>query len=301
MKRPLVAAWCVLTAGGCTSERVTAPSSVPCSAALATQVALALGDYMTIDPASDSGCVAFAANPSTTDSVEYLVEAQSAGGAPGDTTSWQLRSAGFTGSIAAARLAVSPLPRRGAIPGSFDRFLRQLGRARRAPRTAAPVQALSAARVVAAVAPPAVGSLRTFTVCATLDCGSFRPVTARVRALGAHVAIYVDTLAPANGLDSADVETLARVFDSHVYSVDTSAFAAVSDVDSNGVVLMLMTPVVNSMVTRAECESGGYIAGFFFPPDLDPGGAAQYNDGEIFYTIVADPNGALAAPTARAT
>ncbi len=141
--------------------------------------------------------------------------------------------------------------------------------------------------------PPTVGSLRTFTVCANLDCTSYKPVSARAQSVGAHVAIYVDTAAPANGLTATDIDSLQRVFDTHVYAVDTTAFGSVSDIDSNGVVITLMTPVVNSLVTNAECQAGGFVAGFADPADLDPSTAAQHNQGEVFYTIVADPNGAL--------
>jgi len=55
-----------------------------------------------------------------------------------------------------------------------------------------------------------------------------------------------------------------------------------------------MTPVVNALVTKAECDSAGSIDGFFFPPDLDLSAPAfQTNRGEIFYSIVADPGGTL--------
>ena len=53
-----------------------------------------------------------------------------------------------------------------------------------------------------------MGTLRSFVVCAKLDCSQFKTVGARAQAVGAHVAIYVDTLAPAPGLDSADIDTL---------------------------------------------------------------------------------------------
>src|SRR2546422_8630156 len=39
----------------------------------------------------------------------------------------------------------------------------------------------------------------------------FKTIGARVRAVGAHVAIYVDTLAPPPGLDSAEIDTLRQV------------------------------------------------------------------------------------------
>jgi hypothetical protein len=112
-------------------------------------------------------------------------------------------------------------------------------------------------------------------------------------AVGAHVAIYVDTLAPTGGLSSSDIDTLQQTFDTHVYAVDTTAFGRESDIDSNSVVIALLTPAVNALVTKAQCDSSGYITGFFYPPDLDPIFSSQYNHGEIFYAIVPDPLGTL--------
>jgi len=85
------------------------------------------------------------------------------------------------------------------------------------------------------------------------------------------------------------------VFDTRLYPLDTTTFGHVSDIDANTVVIVLMTNQVNKLVTAADCNKpgGGYIAGFFFPGDLDPGFAASFNNGEIFYSIVADPSGTL--------
>ncbi len=47
-----------------------------------------------------------------------------------------------------------------------------------------------------------MNDLRTFKVCAKTDCSRFDDVVARVRALNGKVAIFVDSLAPAGGLDS---------------------------------------------------------------------------------------------------
>ena len=71
---------------------------------------------------------------------------------------------------------------------------------------------------------PVLGSLRSFKVCATLTCSSFATVAARVKAVGADIAVYVDTLAPAAGLDSADLDTLKQVFDARLYPLDSAAF-----------------------------------------------------------------------------
>src|SRR2546422_3693416 len=116
--------------------------------------------------------------------------------------------------------------------------------------------------------PPSPGSLRTFTVCAKLDCSSFKAVTAQARTVGAHIAIYVDTTAPKAGLDSADLDTLKQEFDSRLYPLDTATFGGVSDIDANSVVIVLMTGVVNKLVSKATCLSRGLIAGFFFSADL---------------------------------
>jgi len=54
-----------------------------------------------------------------------------------------------------------------------------------------------------------------------------------------------------------------------------------------------MTGVINKLVTRSQCTATGFIAGFFFSGDLDPAFASQFNHGEIFYSIVADPGSTL--------
>src|SRR5207249_6198395 len=82
-------------------------------------------------------------------------------------------------------------------------------------------------------------------------------------------------------------------FDTRRYEIDTTAFGRESDIDANGVVIVLMTNKVNQLVTAADCTSKGFVAGYFFGADIDPFYASQYNNGEIFYSIVADPNGTL--------
>jgi hypothetical protein len=183
----------------------------------------------------------------------------------------------------------------GTAAVAFDLFLRRLARTRdylRVPSTSAgSVASRSATPVVAG--PPVLGSLRSFKVCATRTCSSLQTVIARARIVGAHIAIYIDTLAPAAGLDSADLDTLKQDFDTRLYPLDTAAFGGVSDIDSNSVAIVLMTGAVNALVTRTECRTTGFIAGFFFGADLDPAFAAQYNHGEVFYSIVADPDSTL--------
>jgi hypothetical protein len=108
------------------------------------------------------------------------------------------------------------------------------------------------------------------------------------------VAIYVDTAAPAPpiGLDAAALDGLATQFDSRLHALDTAAFGPESDIDTNSVVLVLMTPVVNRLVSAERCQAG-FIAGFFLGADLDPAFVKdpRSNKGEVFYSFVADTAG----------
>ena len=293
-----IVTWALVALAACSSDRATGPGAATCSSALAFQVTLAIGAYASIDPASNAGCVVFPANASAVDSAEYLLVPQSAAGTFGRSSPFALRTATLTAAATPAAERLVPLSGDRAAAVQFDGLLRGLGRTRAGPARAAASRLLGVAAVRATAAPPALGSLRTFTVCANkLDCSvasHFKTVGARARAVGAHVAIYVDTLAPANGLDSADLDTLKQVFDTLLYPLDSAAFGPVSDIDANGVVIALMTPVVNALITKSACSTSGYIAGFFFPPDLDLSASPfQSNHGEVFYSIVADPTGTL--------
>src|SRR5204863_9462217 len=95
--------------------------------------------------------------------------------------------------------------------------------------------------------------------------------------------VYVDTLAPSPGLAGSDLDSLKGVFATRLYPLETLTFGHVSDIDSNTVVIVLMTNTVNKLVSKARCTSSGYIAGFFFPADVDLGILTNYKYGEILY------------------
>ena len=275
------------------SDNGTGPRSSPCAPGQGTPVTLGVGGYASVDPATGSGCAAFAANPSGTDTAEYLLVPQSAVGVSGQSSPFVLR-----GSTAALATVAGPISvRPGSAAAEFDARLRHMEQTRAYPTPPSPMGL--AARSAATAGPPTVGSLRSFKICATLTCSTFKTVAARAQTVGVHVAIYVDTLAPAAGLDSVDLDTLAQVFDGRLYPLDTATFGGVSDIDSNGVAIVLMTGVVNALVPGSHCGTTGFVAGFFFAGDIDPGFAAQYNNGEIFYSVVADPNGTLSCPHSR--
>ena len=269
-----------------------------------TPIALPVGGYAIVNPATDSGCVHFAANAGI-DTAEYVLVPQSAAGTFGLAASFQLQ--GVTTAAAAAAtapltLARGLMSRESPAAASFDALLRNIERTRAyGVSVPAPAPRAPGAVAPARVTPPSVGSRRTFKVCSNLTCSSFATVVARARGVSQHIAVYVDSLAPTPGLDSADVDTLMQVFDTLLYPLDTTAFGGVSDIDTNGVAIVLMTGVVNKLVTKTQCTTSGYIAGFFFPGDLDPVFASQFNHGEIFYSIVADAAGTLSCAHSAAS
>ncbi len=281
-------------AGACSSDGASGPPRLAtCNSAstVGTRITLAVGAYLSLDPASDSGCVLFAANPSSTNTIEYLLVPQSADTTSNDSSTFQLKGGVFSALTlpAGQRLAAPGSPRTTAV--AFDRFLRQSGRLGAAGGSAAPsgVAGVQPTGVAPMPAGPVIpGTLRQFTVCSNLNCATTK-VTAKAMTVGQHIAIYVDTGAPKVGLDSADLDTLKNIFDTRLFPLDTAAFAQPTDIDSNGVVIVLMTQVVNALVNRTTCRSSGFVAGFFWPSDLDLASSIG-NHGEIFYSIVADPD-----------
>ena len=282
---------CSLLAVGCSES--TGPLA-PCTAG-APLVNLTAGEYRSADPrprgdfvlrtVRGPGCVAFAANQSGSD-IEYLLVPQAATGTPGGKSSFRLRGATLAASSAPAPAPIAPSVQL-APAARFHQFLRESEQQLYLsnPPTIHP---FTAPRV--ALAPPAVGDVGTFSVCSNLDCTSKTTVTATAKQVGQHIAIFVENNPPPNGLSDADLLSLRDKFDTLLYVRDTLAFGRESDIDQNGVVIVLMTSAVNQLVSPAECSATGFVAGYFYGADLIFG---QGNNGEIFYSIVADPLGTL--------
>jgi len=274
---------------GCKSG--TEPHIRPCTAA-DKSVILAPAQYVSLDPAVDSGCAVF---PSTVLAAEYLVVPQITTGVPGAKSGFRLGG----DTILPPPPPSAPAGQLSADIGAAERFhtFLRLGDERRwwgfdpvAGPAAAPLPQLSSA-----LGPPAMNNRRVFQVCATVDCSRFNRVVARARAVKPQVAIYVDSLAPGGGLDSTSLDSIARVFGNRLYPTDTAAFGRESDIDSNAVVMVLMTNTVNKLVSKTTCQNSGFVAGFFYGLDLDPHYRtdSRSNKGEVFYSIVPDPAGVL--------
>jgi hypothetical protein len=130
-----------------------------------------------------------------------------------------------------------------------------------------------------------IGDRRSFNVITRQQ--TFTSVTAEVVAIGDRAVIYQDLTAPAGGFTSSDYRRFADLFDDPIHPASTAVFGQPSDVDGNGRVIILFTPVVNEMTPRGA--GGGFVAGFFFSHDLTT--LQGSNRAEIFYSIVPDPTG----------
>ncbi len=126
-----------------------------------------------------------------------------------------------------------------------------------------------------------------------LDPANFTTVTANLKYSGSHTLLYVDAETPASCLSDAEAADLGLAFEDSIYGVDRSSFGNESDINHDGKVVMLMTPMVNRM-TPAGSAGGeqGYIAGFFLATDLLPDlvDSRVTNAMEIFYSMVPDPD-----------
>jgi hypothetical protein len=246
----------------------------------------------------------------TGNGASYLVVPQFAASlVPNTPTAFRLTSsAAASATIASSPLSPSSLlapalapsgmtPTPQTLQRRFDRTLRQ--------RAASLVEsgAWSPARIAApatrrstilAASVPDVGSARSFRVLSNVAGTAFSTVTARVAFAGTNVLIYIDTLAPAGGFTASQLAAFGSLFDQTLYPIDTAAFGPPSDVDENGRVIMLMTPAVNALTKASDCQTNGFIGGFFDEEDV--GGTAadsNSNHGEIFYSIVPDPAGSV--------
>lgn len=218
--------------------------------------------------------------------------------------SYELRAgAGVSASLAPSASLVSPLAASGALAGirkpsvkqrNFDAALRARARAQIQSRRFGAAHSAAQMSLVPmmSVAPPPVGSIRTFRVIADSTGATTVGVAARLAYAGTNVLVYIDTLAPANGFTPAQLNAFGLLFDQTLYPIDTVAFGPPSDIDQNGRVIMLMTPRVNALTPSSQCQTEGYVAGFFEEEDLGGGiGDPNSNQGEIFYSLVPDPSG----------
>lgn len=134
---------------------------------------------------------------------------------------------------------------------------------------------------------------RTFWV---LDQGmsAWKERPARLVHEGTHNLVYVDAQVSGADFPDSEARALGEAFDRSVYDRIRGVYGAESDIDGNGRVIILLTPVVNAQATPK-----GRVFGFFMPGDLSD---FQYgNRGEVFYLLVPDPTGRFGPATPAAS
>jgi hypothetical protein len=253
----------------------------------AAPLALGVGEYASVDPAQLAGCTAFA--DADAGGAEYLLAPQATGGTAGVSATYHLQG----NEVVVALTAAEPTPTELPFAMRFHDMLRAQERAASLLPHAPVPPALLAPSAQATVKK---GDRRTFQVCDSLPCSAptdFTSVTARAQYVGLHAALFTDDAAPA-AFTAADYDSLGAMFDQDLYDVDTRAFGVESDIDANGVVIVLFTAAVNRLTPEDECATS-VITGYFFGIDIDPGFQldSRSNKGEVFYAIAPDPQGTV--------
>jgi len=222
----------------------------------------------------------------------YLVVPQfAAGNVAYDTTTFQIERSG-SASTAAQMLAATARFARTPYAGHNLRQARFDGKMRAKERRLAPsASASQAARagISAQIAKQILPTSRTFWVFADTLAQTYKQITATLVYNGDSVAVYRDNASPP-GFTSQQLTQFGTLDDQVLYRIVVNTFARPTDIDNNGHVIMLLTPAVNALTPPADCQTEGFVAGYFDPNDLTPT-AQNSNGGEIFYAIVPDPNG----------
>jgi hypothetical protein len=248
---------------------------------------LAVGEHVVLD-ATQTACIRLPAAGSG--GAEYIYAALATDGT--ETQDGVTADYTIVGSSTPAAAVAASVGRKAAgpsRPGTAAAFHARLrARERLLSEQAGVAEFARTAAAVVAPTPPSVGDKRTFEVCSTPSCDSFLSRGATAKVVGQRVAIYLDDSIPAGGYDQTDLDKVGALFDSQLYPIDVAAFGSESDLDNNGVVVVLLTPRVNALAPNCNA-TGSVILGYFFGLDLLPT-QAHSNKGEVFYGLVPDPN-----------
>ena len=249
--------------------------------------ALSPGQVALVD-ASETACVRLAEGGAA--GGDYLYVAYSAAGEETrDGTSADYRLTG-TAAVPAPAAAVRPAAHAAGLEATpaqrFHDKLRMLGRdlARRRPARRASARAATTANTVL------LGEERTFNVLRSADVSGTEPedyvqVTGVTRYVGTRAAIFLDQAAPTEGgYTQEDLTAIGSLFDEHLHPIDVNAFGDETDVNGDGLVLVLLTDRVTRL---AGCGGSSVVVGLFFAVDLFEDLVGS-NNAELFYGLTPD-------------
>jgi hypothetical protein len=267
------------------------PNQPPLDCSAATVRSLAVGQYQLLDPYEVGFCVRLP--QAGAGGAEHLyIPLATAGQETQNGVSSPYLVSGVDAATAAPPAVQSPMLSAFRRPASADRFHARL-RSREREMSASPARALfnQGRMSTRAAIPPVVGDQRSFDVCSSAECDDFISTTATARSVGNRVAIFVDNNAPSGGYTDPDLDRVRNLFDDYLYPIDTVAFGRESDIDGDGVVIVLLTPLVNALSPNCN-DTGRIILGYFFGADLlprDPSSNPGSNEAEVFFGLVPDP------------
>jgi hypothetical protein len=107
----------------------------------------------------------------------------------------------------------------------------------------------------------------------------------------------VDTLSPP-GFSPSELQAFGNLFDQTMFQIDSTTFGPPSDIDLNGRVVILLTPLINKLTKAADCQTKGFVTGYFYGFDLASSGPNS-NRGEVFYSLVPDSLGSVSCQHPR--
>jgi hypothetical protein len=273
-------------------------------------LALAPLERITLPATRLSDCVSLAGN-----GAQYLVAAQFAGVGSPNSVEWLFGADTTPALLTSAREPATARPRASQLAQrEFDSSIRTLeeaiaGQVRAQLMTQVKTEVKSEVRTQVtpqaslriAPPPPAPGSTRGFRVVSRMDGTAFTTVTARLRYAGEHVLVYtdLDSGSDTTAFSDEQLSALSMLYDRDLYGAAVNAFGADPDLDGNGRIIVLFSPVINRMSRAEDCLLRGYVTGFVYPVDQlerDP----NSNRGEIFYGFVPDPLGKFSCPHTEA-
>lgn len=253
------------------------PSLIQTRAGQASDLELSRGQSLLLSDPRDLSCLSF---PAGQPNVSFLVVPQNATSVIDVPMRYELL--GFTGG---GPIITAPTPSASIVHRSYasDWELRLRARERVIAGTGGITGEADRIHAAAAVD---LGDRRAFNVLRSDD--KTDRITAEVKTITRHAIIYVDLNAPANGLTTADLQRFGDIFDDPIYTTDVSVYGTPSDIDGNGKIIIVLTPAVNALTARTD---DSFIAGYFYGCDLvEASRCAETNRGEIFYSMVPDPD-----------
>lgn len=130
------------------------------------------------------------------------------------------------------------------------------------------------------------------------SAANYSQITGQLKYEGAKCLVYADVDTLSNGnFTQAHFNLFGQTYDNSIEATNVLYFGNYSDVNGDGKVILLVTPVVNRL-QEGSCSPNpcacGFIAGFFNPRDLygsPPVPSGTTNHAEVLYLLAADPTG----------